>query len=98
MALSLKFPSPGVTRHRAFVEPGLSSPFRESKVRRLSDHLTLRGEWNFYHDGSRWRGMDGQKFLQKLKRGGIGQTIDALGAKMPLERQENKRGVLVMDA
>ncbi len=26
MALSLESPPPGVTRHRAFMEPGLSSP------------------------------------------------------------------------
>jgi hypothetical protein len=35
VALSLRSPSPDVIRHRAFVEPGLSSAFPQH----LSDHL-----------------------------------------------------------
>ena len=41
VALSLRSLSPGVTRHRVSVEPGLSSPCR-SKAR-PSGHLTPRG-------------------------------------------------------
>ncbi|GER04026.1 hypothetical protein JCM17846_17080 [Iodidimonas nitroreducens] len=38
VALSLKSPSPGVTRHRIFVEPGLSSKSAK-RIARPSGHL-----------------------------------------------------------
>jgi hypothetical protein len=41
VALSLRSPWPGITRHRSSLEPGLSSPARLPKQRRSPDPLAL---------------------------------------------------------
>src|SRR3569623_2786296 len=85
VALSLGSPPPGVTRHRRFAEPGLSSACKHDAAARPSGGMRLAFALGFWQ----------QQREQNAAALAIDRAVDQLGAIAPLERDDG--GELVGD-
>ncbi len=88
VALSLGLPPPGITRHRVFVEPGLSSP---AKRERPSSHLTK-------HISGAIPATSSQELFQDRHCLSIRHAVYLRRTEMPLKCGDNSAGLRAINS